>query len=285
MVEERTSPPSFISAWNTSAGVFEVTVHRAWSPEGADRLWALILSGYYDDSRFYRVVRGWVAQFGVAGDSAVAASMRHAHIPDDPVVKGVHNDAGFLTYSAAYNSDNSRATNRTTELFINLDDHRELDALGFAPVGYVSRGFSTVVLGGVYDGYGEMRDACELHGFEPCDGPTDPDVYGGGNAYLDSHFPLLTRLRSVAILSASNETVLSAGGGEDSARFGNPASVAIPVLCASLVLVLVAVFQLRRPWTAAAAAEKQRIERTPLASASQQEADDRGHVEIADLGG
>ena len=285
MVEKRTSPPSFISAWNTSVGVFEVTVHRAWSPEGADRLWDLILSGYYDDSRFYRVVRGWVAQFGVAGDSAVAASMRHAHIPDDPILKGVHNDAGFLTYSASYNSDNSRATNRTTELFINLDDHRELDALGFTPVGYVSRGFPTVVLGGIYDGYGEMSDTCELHGFNPCDGPTDPDVYSGGNAYLDSHFPLLTRLQSVTILSASNETGISAGG-EDPARFGNPASVAIPVLCACLVLVLVAVSQLRRPWTTAATAEKQSIIETvtPLASAPR-EADDRGHVDVADLGG
>ncbi len=269
-LEELVAPDRFIASWNTSAGVFETTIHRAWSPHGVDRIYSLIRGRYYDDTRFYRVIDGWVAQFGVSGDPPAAASLRHARIPDDPIEPTVHNDAGFLTYSAAYNADASVATNRTTELFLNLADHRNLDPLGFTPVGEVTSGFCDVVLRGIYDGYGEMADTCDLHGFSPCIGPNETEVYDRGNRWLDRRFPKLTKLHTVAVLCEGTEgeggTCSSSGGGNGGgngdcgdansdwgARLGNPTAVAVPVLVACALLVLATALFLRRPDLAEAA--------------------------------
>lgn len=202
------SPPRFIAAFNTSKGTFVVEAVREWAPRGVDRFYSLIRAGYYDDSRFYRVIDGWVAQFGVSGDVSEAQSLRHNIILDDPIMPKVHNDEAFLSFSAVYNTAADRVTNRTTELFINLENHRDLDALGFTPIAKVKRGFGEVA-SALFSGYGEMSDTCALHGFEPCEGPTEADMYQHGNEFVDQQFPLLDRLYDVRVIKEFDEPLAS----------------------------------------------------------------------------
>jgi peptidyl-prolyl cis-trans isomerase A (cyclophilin A) len=199
--KEETAPPVFFARFETSKGPFQVRCNRTWSPHGVDRFFSLIASGYYNDTRFYRVVPTWVVQFGVSGDPLVAEAFRKLTAEDDSLTPALHNDAGWMSFSSAFDARSGLAVNRTTELFINLEDHRELDALGFTPICQVVSGFKGVVAA-LYSGYGEMSDACDLHGFRPCDGPNTTSVYGRGNAWLDmpAHFPLLDRLRTVAVV-------------------------------------------------------------------------------------
>lgn len=192
------APDSFVVAVNTSVGSFEVEATRSWAPYGVDRFYELCARGYYNDTRIYRMIDTWVAQFGVAGTPAVAAKWVDRYIPDDTIPTGVHNDEGFLTFSAAYDGKTGVATNRTTELFINLENHRELDALGFPPIGVV-RGDGMEVVHRFFAGYGEMEDTCELHGFVPCQGPNNTCVYDG-NSCLDQHYPNLTKIYSMTII-------------------------------------------------------------------------------------
>ena len=193
------APDSFVVAVNTSVGSFEVEATRSWAPHGVDRFYELCILGYYNDTRVYRMVDTWVAQFGVSGAPAVAAEWADRHIPDDPIQADVHNDEGYLTFSATYNEKTGVATNRTTELFFNLEDHREIDPLGFPPIGLV-RGEGMAVVHRFFAGYGEMKDTCDLHGFSPCEGPNNTCVYDGGNACLDHHFPNLTRIYSISVV-------------------------------------------------------------------------------------
>lgn len=139
-----------------------------------------------------------MAQFGYSGEPSV----QHAQtiIPDDPVIPGTtSNLEGVVAYSAAYEASMQHATNRTTELYINLADHPQLDALGFSPIARVVSGMSSTVAA-FYSGYGEMSDACDLHGFLPCDGPSEAAILQQGNAYLDADFPRLTRIHTAAVV-------------------------------------------------------------------------------------
>src|SRR5580658_8831521 len=69
----------------TTQGDFVMEVHRDWAPIGADRFYNLARAGFYDNSRFFRVIAGRFAQFGIAGDPQVAAVWRNQAIPDDLV--------------------------------------------------------------------------------------------------------------------------------------------------------------------------------------------------------
>lgn len=158
----------------------------------------MITDGHYNDSRIYRVVPGWVAQFGYAGDPS--RQRAQTIIADDPLPSLAQNLRGVLSFSASYSDAMDHATNRTTELYINLDDHLQLDALGFTPIAIVVRGGMSTV-DAFYSGYGEMVDACALHGFEPCDGPSEARILDSGNAYLDSDFPQLTHIIGAAVIA------------------------------------------------------------------------------------
>lgn len=195
-VSESRAPPCFRAVFATSAGNLTIEAQRQWSPRGVDRLHSLLLTRFYDDSRVYRVVPGWVAQFGYPGSPS--AQRAPPAIADDPVLPTTSNRRGVLSFSAAYDATRSHATNRTTELFISLADHPELDALGFSPVAHVVDRMEATV-GRFFDGYGEMSDACELHGFTPCAGPTESEILSRGNAYLDTDFPRLTRIYTASL--------------------------------------------------------------------------------------
>jgi cyclophilin family peptidyl-prolyl cis-trans isomerase len=194
------SPPTFSARFATDAGDFVVECHRAWAPIGVDQFYGLLMARHYDDTRVYRMIPGWVAQFGYSGDAMLQRELMRSPIADDPVLPHTHNTAGIISYSAAYDEALTHATNRTSELFVNLADHLELDALGFAPICEVAAGGMQVVRR-FYSGYGELADACDLHGFTPCDGPSEAEILSGGNALLDARFPLLTRIHSATLVA------------------------------------------------------------------------------------
>ena len=199
-IADLTAPPCFIAEFFTTAGAFRILATRDWSPHGVDRLYSLLQARYYDDTRIYRVVPGWVAQFGYSSEPSV--QREQTIITDDPVLTRTSNLRGILAYSASYEASMLHATNRTTELYINYADHPQLDALGFSPVASVvlDSGFGMETVDSFYSGYGEMSDACDLHGFRPCDGPIGAGILASGNAYLDDGFPRLTRIRTARVL-------------------------------------------------------------------------------------
>lgn len=174
--------------FETTAGAFVVEVHRDWAPRGADRLYDLARAGFFDDSRFYRVRAGFIAQFGIAGDPAVATAWRDATIPDDSVRHA--NVRGTVSY--AMTGPNAR----TTQLFVNLADNSRLDAEGFAPVGVVVAGMD--VVDRLYAGYGENAGGGMRGGKQA-------PIFASGNAWLDANYPKLDRLIRARVVAAAGK--------------------------------------------------------------------------------
>lgn len=162
------APASYRARFATSAGDFVVQVHREWAPIGADRFYNLVANGYYDGARFFRVIQGFMAQFGMNADPLVTAQWRAAAIQDDPVVET--NARGRVTF-AMTNQPNSR----TTQVFINFGNNANLDGMGFAPFGEIVEGME--VVDALYAGYGEA--------------PNQGQIQALGNEYLESDFPEL----------------------------------------------------------------------------------------------
>src|SRR5579862_6940177 len=77
------APATYKVQFDTSKGPFVVEVHRDWAPNGADRFYNLVKNGFYDNARFFRVVSGFMVQFGINGDPKVNAALRNARIPRD----------------------------------------------------------------------------------------------------------------------------------------------------------------------------------------------------------
>ena len=171
------APERYQARFETSAGVFVVDVTRAWAPRGADRLYNLVRHGFYDGARFFRVVPGFVVQFGISGDSAVSARWRDATIPDDRVIQS--NARGTLTFATA------GPNTRTTQLFINYADNRRLDGMGFSPVGVVVEGMD--VVDRIYAGYGEA--------------PDQGLIESRGTAYLAAQFPRLDSIARATVVA------------------------------------------------------------------------------------
>src|SRR6185369_10329854 len=120
------APDTYKARFETTKGAFVITVHRAWAPLGADRFYNLVKNGFYDDVRFFRVIDGFMAQFGIHGTPAVASAWQNASIKDDPGKQS--NKRGFVTFA-------TRGPNtRTTQLFINFGDNAGLDKQGFSPL-------------------------------------------------------------------------------------------------------------------------------------------------------
>ena len=176
------APDSFGVHFTTSRGDFDVRVHRDWAPHGADRFYYLVRSGYYDGVRFFRVIEGFMAQFGVHGDPAVAKVWRDRNIGDDPVRH--RNERGALTFAQT-----SAPNSRSTQLFINFGNNGQLDGMRFAPIGVVVTGMS--VVDSLYHGYGE--------GAPQGGGPDQGRLGAEGNAYLRSQFPKLDSIATARI--------------------------------------------------------------------------------------
>src|SRR5215510_14266078 len=117
------APATYKARFDTTKGVFVVEVTRAWAPEGADRFFNLVKNGFYDNTRFFRVIKGFMIQWGIHGDPAVNHVWKEARIKDDPV-KG-SNKRGVITFATA------GPNTRTTQVFINYVDNVRLDQMGF----------------------------------------------------------------------------------------------------------------------------------------------------------
>ena len=170
------APDTYNARFETSAGVFTVQVTRAWAPLGADRFYNLVKGGFFDGTRFFRVVPGFVVQFGLSGNPAVSARWHFASIADDPVTR--HNTRGTITFATA------GPNTRTTQLFINFADNLNLDGQGFSPFGTVVDGVG--VVDRIYSGYGER--------------PDQGAIESQGNTYLASQFPRLDSIARATIV-------------------------------------------------------------------------------------
>jgi len=162
-------------------GEIVIEVHPEWAPIGAERFTYLTKKGLFDGCRFFRVIPGFVAQFGINGDPKTAAIWKGNAIADDPVTQT--NARGTVVFATA--GPNSR----TTQLFINFNDNTFLDRSGFSPIGKVVKGMD--VVDALYSGYGE--------GAPRGKGPNQIKVQLQGNAYLEKEFPLLSYINKAKI--------------------------------------------------------------------------------------
>ncbi len=180
------APDSFRARFETSQGDFVIAVHRAWAPRGTDRFYNLVRSGYYDDARFFRVISGFMVQFGIHGDPQVSAAWRELRIPDDPVRRT--NLRGMVSFATA------GPGTRTTQVFINFGSNDRLDAMGFAPFGQVVDGMD--VVDRLYAEYGEGQPRGR--------GPDQGRLQLEGNAYLARSFPKMDYVRRATIEEATS---------------------------------------------------------------------------------
>lgn len=171
------APEQFKVLFETSKGNFTVEVSRKWAPNGADHFYKLVQEGFYNDCRFFRVVPGFMVQWGINGDPEVQKKWRSANIQDDPVVAS--NQKGFITYAQT-----SMPNSRSTQLFINYGDNSFLDGQRFAPFGRVTEGMDVV----------EMINSD--HGEDPNQG----QIQSRGNAYLKESFPSLDYIKSAKLV-------------------------------------------------------------------------------------
>lgn len=179
----RQAPDAFKVKFQTSAGDVVIQVTRAWSPLGADRFYNLVDNGFYDDCRFFRVLSGFMAQYGINGDPEVSAVWREQGIQDEPVKQS--NTRGRITYAKSTLPDS-----RTTQVFINYGDNSALDKDGFAPFGEVVEGMD--VVDKLYAEYGE--------GAPRGNGPDQGHIQTEGNPYLNAEFPQLDYVKSAVIV-------------------------------------------------------------------------------------
>ena len=168
----------------TTAGEFTIRVTRAWAPLGADRFYNLVRHGFFDGASFFRVVPGFVVQFGLSAYPEVSRVWSQANIKDDPVVQSNHK--GYVTFATA------GPNTRTTQIFINLGGNEALDRMGFAAFGMVSDGMEVVQK--LYSGYGE--------GAPQGRGPSQDLIQNRGRAYLEQGFPKLDSIKTAVVAPA-----------------------------------------------------------------------------------
>ena len=167
----------------TTQGSFTIEAHRDWAPRGADRFYNLVRAGFYDGSRFFRVIAGDFAQFGIPGDPLLAATWRTASFPDDPVRQS--NVRGYVAYAM------TGPGARTTQIFVLMGDRSRQDKDGFAPFGKVVDGMD--VVDKLYSAYGEGAGGGMRGGKQG-------SIFEGGNGYMDSAFPKLDKLLRATVL-------------------------------------------------------------------------------------
>jgi len=176
------APATYKVKFDTSAGAFVIQVTREWAPLGADRFYNLVKNGYYNDCRFFRVIAGFMVQFGINGDPALNKVWNQARIGVDPVKAS--NKRGYITYAMGGSPDT-----RTTQVFINYADNVRLDGMGFAPFGQVITGME--IVDKLFAEYGE--------GAPRGNGPDQGRVQAEGNAYLKASFPKMDYIKTATI--------------------------------------------------------------------------------------
>ncbi|MGA3034147.1 MAG: peptidylprolyl isomerase [Terracidiphilus sp.] len=176
------APATLKVRFTTSAGDFVVDVHRDWAPLGADRFYNLVRRGFFTNASFFRIVPGFVAQFGLNADPAINRVWQRADIQDDPVKQS--NKRGTLVFATA------GPNTRTTQLFINFGDNSRLDGMGFAPFGEVIEGMD--VVNEIYAGYGEQ--------------PRQDRIVEQGDSYISKNFPKIDKIKFARVLPVTPAT-------------------------------------------------------------------------------
>jgi peptidyl-prolyl cis-trans isomerase A (cyclophilin A) len=176
------APDVYDVKFSTTKGDFVVQVNRAWAPIGADRFYNLVKHGFFTGAPFFRVVPGFIIQFGLTPDPAVNRVWQSADIKDDPVTQS--NKPGYLVFATA------GPNTRTTQLFINFGNNTFLDSQGFAPFGQVTSGMDVVK--NLYSGYGEQ--------------PNQGSITSQGKAYIEKNFPKIDSIVSATIVPAASES-------------------------------------------------------------------------------
>lgn len=177
--------------FETTKGNFTVEVHPDWSPNGAARFRELIELGYYDQCRFFRVVPGFMVQWGMSGDPKMNQQWGENNIPDDPVKKS--NTRGYMTFAKT-----GMPNSRSTQLFINYGDNASLDSQGFSPFAIVSDGMD--VVNGINSEYGER--------------PDQNMIRTRGNEYLTQSFPRLDYILKATLVAGDEQTANKPVNGE-----------------------------------------------------------------------
>lgn len=172
------APDTFDVKFTTDAGDFVVHATREWAPNGVDHFYNLVKHHYYDGAAFFRVLSGFMAQFGISAYPEVNAALANSNIKDDPVRKS--NARGMVTFAQT-----SQPNSRSTQLFINFANNNGLDGQRFAPIGEVTSGMETVDK--IYAGYGEA--------------PDQGQITAHGKTYLESKFPKLTIIKSATVVA------------------------------------------------------------------------------------
>jgi len=180
------APATFRARLETSKGDVVIEVHRDWAPLGADRFYNLAKHHFYNEVSFFRVVPGFVVQFGISAHPEVSRAWRTANIKDDAVKQS--NKRGFVTY--AMGGPNTR----TTQVFISLRDNSRLDSMGFSPFGEVTEGMGIVER--LYEGYGD--------GSPSGSGPDQGLIESQGKRYLDKGFPKLDSIKTANLVVAAS---------------------------------------------------------------------------------
>lgn len=172
------APETFTVKLETTKGDILVDVKREWAPLGTDRFFNMVKAGFYEDTGIFRVVPGFVMQFGIHGNPQVAGKWREARIQDDPKKPGVSNTQGTITFATA------GPNTRTTQIFINFKDNPNLDGMGFTPFGQV-KPESMKVVNAINAEYRQR--------------PNQGLIQSQGNAYLMQAFPNLDYIKSASI--------------------------------------------------------------------------------------
>lgn len=188
------APAVFKAQFTTTAGDFVVEVHREWAPLGADRFYNLVRGGFFTNAAFFRVVPGFVVQFGLSADPAVNKVLHTATIQDDPVVQS--NKRGSLVFATA------GPNTRTTQFFVNYADNARLDGMGFAPFGTVVAGMD--VVDKINPAYGES--------------PRQDLITEQGDTYVKANFPDISKIKLAKIVPAVVPAAHPATGAKPAAK-------------------------------------------------------------------
>jgi peptidyl-prolyl cis-trans isomerase A (cyclophilin A) len=177
------APDSYKVKFTTTKGDVIIQVTRSWAPIGADRFYNLVRAGFFTDAAFFRVIAGFMAQFGMSARPDVSRAWADANIIDDPVTHS--NLRGTVTFAQT-----SQPNTRSTQFFINYGNNARLDASHFSPFGEVIEGMT--VVDQLYSGYGD--------GPPGGNGPDQDSIRSLGKSYLDKNFPKLDRIVSATIV-------------------------------------------------------------------------------------
>jgi len=179
------APAAYQVKFETTQGDFILEVNRDWAPNGADHLHELVQLKFYDDVRFFRVIEGFMAQFGMNGDPQLNSKWSDNNIQDDPVKQS--NKRGYVSFAMT-----SAPNSRSTQLFVNFGDNTFLDDSGFAPIGQIVEGME--VVDSLYNEYGE--------GAPSGNGPSQGRIGSEGNEYLKKDFPKLDYIKTARIVES-----------------------------------------------------------------------------------